>query len=113
MQFALRRVILFTADLAGMSDFYQNVLGLALLNSEAGWREFDAGGCRIALHLGKSSIGTRSPKFAFHADDVAAARSLLIARGATGLGKVKSGESFDMCDGKDPDGNRFQISGRK
>jgi hypothetical protein len=49
----------------------------------------------------------------FYANDVAAARAALISRGVKTMGKIISTETFDMCDGKDPDGNPFQISGRK
>ena len=111
MQFELRRIILFTAQLDGMTRFYQNALGLKLVNSEKGWRELDAGGCAIALHAGTSTPGTRPPKLAFYASDVAAARTALVERGAK-MGKVLSAGDFAMCDGRDPDGNRFQISSR-
>lgn len=107
----MRRVILFTDNLERMSRFYGDVLGLALVSSEPGWREFGAGGCNIALHEGKSSVGTRPPKLAFFASDVAEVRSALVERGAA-MGKLLSSPQFDMCDGRDPDGNRFQISGR-
>ena len=36
---------------------------------------------------------------------------LQIRRGAK-MGPVVSATSFDMCNGKDPDGNPFQISSR-
>jgi catechol 2,3-dioxygenase-like lactoylglutathione lyase family enzyme len=111
MQFELRRIILFTANLEAMASFYQNVLGLKLVHSEKGWRELAAGGCTIALHAGKSTVGTRAPKLAFFAADVAAARAALMESGAK-MGKLMAAASFDMCDGKDPDGNRFQISSR-
>ena len=112
MQLELRRIILFTANMAAMTAFYRDVIGLALVGEEEGWRDFDAGACRIALHHGASKVGTRPPKLAFHAADVAAARARLTRLGAT-MGKVLSTGSFDMCDGRDPDGNRFQISSRK
>jgi hypothetical protein len=48
----------------------------------------------------------------FHAPDVAAVRAALVKRGATAMGPVKSTAAFDMCDGRDLDGNRFQISSR-
>jgi catechol 2,3-dioxygenase-like lactoylglutathione lyase family enzyme len=111
MQFTLRRIILFTANLEAMASFYQSVLGLKPVHREAGWLELDAGGCAIALHAGKSTPGLQAPKLAFFATDVAAARALLIERGAK-MGKLLAAGSFDMCNGKDPDGNRFQISSR-
>jgi catechol 2,3-dioxygenase-like lactoylglutathione lyase family enzyme len=112
MKLELRRIILFTADLEAMSRFYGEVLGLELAKSERGWRDFRAGACAIALHEGDATVGKRPPKLAFYAADVAAMRAALIRRGAK-MGKIMSTASFDLCDGKDPDGNRFQISSRK
>ena len=112
MKLELRRIILFTADLEAMSRFYGEVLGLELIGSERGWRDFRAGACAIALHQGDTKIGNRPPKLAFYAADVAATRAALIRRGAK-MGKIMSTARFDLCDGKDPDGNPFQISSRK
>ena len=112
MKLELRRIILFTADLEAMTRFYGEVLGLALIKSERGWKDFVAGTCSIALHEGEPKIGSRPPKLAFYAADVATTRAALIRRGAK-MGKVMSTASFDLCDGKDPDGNPFQISSRK
>ena len=53
MQFV--RVILFTAQMDAMSRFYGQVLGLKQVTDEKGWKEFDAGGIRIALHSGPAS----------------------------------------------------------
>jgi len=107
----MARVILFTGQMDAMSKFYGQVLGLEQVSEEKGWREFAAGGARIALHSGPSSPGRKGPKIVFHADDVAALRATLVARGAK-LGKVRQGEMFCLCDGKDPDGNPIQLSDR-
>lgn len=112
MPFELRRIILFTSNMDAMARLYRDVLGLEPMRSDQDWREFRAGACSIALHRGNSSVGSRAPKLAFFAKDVAAARATLIKRGATGLGKTISGDSFDMCNGKDPDGTPFQLSSR-
>ncbi len=53
MDLALTR-ILFTQNMAAMLAFYRDVLGLALLIDEPGFKEFDTGGCRLALHHGSS-----------------------------------------------------------
>jgi len=108
----LRRVVLFTNDLEVMRRFYGQILGLTEIGYEPGWIDFDAGYCRIALHKGKSEVGTKPPKLVFYAEDIAAARQLLIERGAK-MSKLLDAETFQMCDGKDPDGNRFQISSRE
>jgi catechol 2,3-dioxygenase-like lactoylglutathione lyase family enzyme len=109
MKFA--RVILFTPNIDAMSDFYGEVLGLPRVTNEKGWREFAAGGAPIALHSGPSSPGRKGPKIVFYAKDVAALREKLVARGAR-FGKVRQGEVFCLCDGKDPDGNPIQLSDR-
>ena len=107
----MARVILFTGQIDAMSKFYGEVLGLKQVTAEKGWREFAAGGARIALHSGPSSPGRKGPKIAFYAEDVAALRETLVARGAN-FGKVRQGEVFCLCDGKDPDGNPIQLSNR-
>jgi catechol 2,3-dioxygenase-like lactoylglutathione lyase family enzyme len=107
----MARVILFTGQMDAMEQYYGEVFGLRLVSSEKGWREFDAGGARIALHSGPASPGSKGPKIVFHADDVAALRATLVAKGAR-FGKVREGEVFCLCDGKDPDGNPIQLSNR-
>ena len=107
----LARVILFTSQIEAMSKFYGEMLGLEQVTNEKGWREFAAGGVGIALHSGPSSPGRKGPKIVFHAPDVAALRETLVARGAR-FGKVRQGEIFCLCDGKDPDGNPIQWSNR-
>jgi predicted enzyme related to lactoylglutathione lyase len=119
----LARVILFTSNMAKMTAFYGDVLGLkpkidpAYEPSE--WIEFEAGGCRIALHKAGKGIdtshhsGDNSPhKIAFYCDDIAAERKRLIALGVQMGPHHKFGE-LELCDGPDPDGNRFQLSNRK
>ena len=107
----MARVILFTGQIDEMSRFYGEVLGLKQITNEKGWREFAAGGARIALHSGPSSPGRKGPKIVFQARNVAAIREKLVARGAK-FGKLREGEAFCLCDGKDPDGNPIQLSDR-
>jgi catechol 2,3-dioxygenase-like lactoylglutathione lyase family enzyme len=107
----MARVILFIGQMDVMSRFYGDVLGLKLVTREKGWQEFEAGGTRIALRSGPSSPGRKGPKIVFHAPDVAVLRETLVARGAR-FGKVREGEMFSLCDGKDPDGNPIQLSNR-
>ena len=107
----MARVILFTRQMEAMSTFYGERLGLDQVTIESGWREFAAGGARIALHSGPPSPGGKGPKIVFHAGDVASEREKLVRRGAK-FGKVRQGEVFCLCDGKDPDGNPIQLSNR-
>ena len=106
----LARIILFTGQIERMSQFYGEVLGLKQVTNEKGWKEFAAGASTIALHSGPASPGRKGPKIVFYSADVAAARAVLVARGAR-FGKVREGE-FCLCDGKDPDGNPIQLSNR-
>jgi len=112
MQLQLKRVILFTKAMEAMTAFYRDVIGLPVMSREIGWIEFDAGPCRIALHDGPGKPGKRPPKLVFEASDVAAARALVVRRGAKEIGPIISTSSFDMCNGHDPDGNPFQLSSR-
>jgi catechol 2,3-dioxygenase-like lactoylglutathione lyase family enzyme len=107
----MTRVILFTGQIDAMSAFYCDVLGLKTVTNEPMSREYDAGGARIALHSGPASPGRKGPKIVFYAKDVAAVREALVAKGAK-FGKVRQGEEFCLCDGKDPDGNPIQLSDR-
>ncbi|MCA8900661.1 MAG: VOC family protein [Hyphomonas sp.] len=111
MDLHIRRIILFTSNMEAMAAFYRDVIGLKAAGREAGWIDFDAGACHLALHEDGGKPGRRPPKIVFHAKDVAAARAMLIRRGVK-MGPVVSATSFDMCNGKDPDGNPFQISSR-
>jgi len=51
----LARVILFTAQMEKMSEFYGKVLGLKQVTAEKGWREFAAGLTRSAFRLSTTS----------------------------------------------------------
>lgn len=110
MRMKLARIVLFTNQMEAMTTFYRDVLGLALVTDERGWRELDAGGVRIGLHSGPPSPGKKGPKIAFLVADVEAARTELVGRGAR-FGKVTDG-TFQLCNGKDPDGNPIQLTSR-
>ena len=112
MSLELRRVIIFTDNMAAMGTFYSEVLGLPAAGKAAGWRTYAAGPVEVALHQGSSMLGRRPPKLAFFAADVAATREALVARGAR-MGRVMKSGDLLLCDGKDPDGNPFQISNRQ
>lgn len=113
MVLRIRRIILFVHDIEAVARFYRDVVGLPLKNEERpSWLEFDAGSCVLALHNGgEPNKARRPPKVVFYADDVESARQELIRRGAK-MGPFRSSTSLSLCDGKDPEGNTFQISNR-
>jgi catechol 2,3-dioxygenase-like lactoylglutathione lyase family enzyme len=65
------RVTLFTGQIDPMSRYYGEVLGLKRVTDEKGWKEFAAGGARIALHPVRPPRAQKGPKIVFYAKDVA------------------------------------------
>jgi catechol 2,3-dioxygenase-like lactoylglutathione lyase family enzyme len=104
------RVTLFTGQIDPMSRYYGEVLGLKRVTDEKGWKEFAAGGARIALHPVRPPRARRVRRLSSTPKMSRALRETLVARGAS-FGKVREGE-FCLCDGKDPDGNPIQLSNR-
>ena len=118
MTFTATSLIYFCGDMAAMRAFYTDVLGLAIVPSATfaldEWTELDAGTFRLCLHkAGKpGSPPHNRNKLVFRVADVAAARAHLIARGVA-MGKHHHWDEIDACDGRDPEGNAFQIAGPK
>ena len=106
----LLRVILFVRDVRAVARFYEEKLGLPLVSEEPGFIELDAGGCRVALHDAAKANPGRT-KLSFYAKDVAAARAELVRRGVR-MGPLLESPGLTMCNGKDPEGNAFQLSDR-
>src|SRR5688500_3985583 len=111
MKMDLRRVILFVDDLKAMTEFYEKKLGLTVAHREEGFVDFDAGGCRLALHAGVSNPGRT--KICFYAADVSKARQELIDRGARMGSDPGPGDGLKLCGGRDPARNPAQNSDRK
>jgi hypothetical protein len=109
------RIILFVKKPKTVADFYLKFFDLKVLEtSENGkWIDLDAGGIRIGLHsASRSPKSSPSSKIVFYAKDVAKLRDKLISKGLN-LSEIFELEDLKFCDGKDPEGNRFQISNRK
>lgn len=106
----LARVILFVRDVERVARFYEEKLGLAVASREPGFVELDGGGCRVAIHDAPKANPGRT-KLSFYAKDVAAARAELVRRGAK-MGRLLEFPGLTMCDGKDPEGNTFQLTDR-
>src|SRR5258708_32333858 len=81
MQLTLKRIMLFTPDMPRMTAFYRDVLGLPLRIDEPGFKEFDAGGCGIALPNGSSKGRPPPPKMNFWSHEVPPPPEALIAPG--------------------------------
>jgi catechol 2,3-dioxygenase-like lactoylglutathione lyase family enzyme len=117
----LMEVILYVRDMEAQVSFYRDVLGIPVKESagvqdfgELFWVELDTGPCTLALHGGgQGRFGTDAPKVVFRVSDVAASRARLVEDGVR-MGDVRSpGPGIQVCDGQDPEGNKFSIESRK
>jgi catechol 2,3-dioxygenase-like lactoylglutathione lyase family enzyme len=120
----LRQAMIFAKDLARMTAFYRDGLGLREIpeSRQDGWVEFDAGGTLLALHEIPAHIAanieietppearSETPiKLVFESEEVEAARAHLISHGAV----MFEPRAWGGCDGLDPEGNVFQIVRKK
>lgn len=114
MKLKMFRIIYFTNKMKLMTEFYRDVIGLSPVEGEydpSEFLEFDAGACTIALHKGSPGTPASRNKIVFYSDNVGKTREELISRGAK-MGKFNPTSALHLCDGKDPEGNKFQISNR-
>lgn len=111
MKLQIRRVMLFVRDMKTMAQFYEERLGLKVLERSTGFVDLDAGSCRLALHR----TGVPRPgrtKICFFTEDVTGVRAELMKQGVT-VGKASNaGTELNFCDAKDPEGNVLQFSNR-
>jgi predicted enzyme related to lactoylglutathione lyase len=113
----LMEVILYVEDMDAQVSFYRDKLGLKVKYpdqssdfSEEFWVEMNSGPCSLALHAGgKRRFGVDAPKIVFRVDDILAERQALIDQ-AVKLGEIRSAvPGVWVCDGEDPEGNKFSI----
>ncbi|UCD41069.1 MAG: hypothetical protein JSV69_10825 [Chloroflexota bacterium] len=113
----IMEVILYVEDMNRQVSFYRDKFGFEIRNpaglddySNEFWVELDTGGCSLALHAGgKRRFGADAPKFVFRVDDILAARQLLLDQEVE-MGEIRSAApGIWVCDGVDPEGNKFSI----
>ena len=111
MKAEIRRIMLFARNMKEMTEFYETKMGLRVLERSPGFVDFDAGGCRLALHRSTTPRPNRT-KICFYAKDVSRMRKELMERGVK-MGKDPGkGAGLKLCDAKDPEGNIIQLSNR-
>ena len=99
-----------------MRSFYSEVMGMAIVENNAypldEWAELDGKGFKLCLHrAGTPGSGSdKGNKLVFQVDDVGKAREYLVGRRVK-MGTHHHWDQIDACDGRDPEGNAFQISG--
>ena len=116
----MMRVMLHVKDVGAVAAFYRYVLGCEVMpRTNADWTELNAGGCAIALHQWSNKQSDRGRSWAvlaFGVEDVAETRKEPMQKGAK-MGSVQKVdtapyEGLRFCNGKDPEGNTFQITNR-
>lgn len=109
--------ILYVQDMNQQVSFYRDIMGFDVKYpqdkkdfSGEFWVLFDTGACSLALHGGgKGRLGADAPKFVFQVQDIHAARKYLIDQEVQ-LGEIRSAApGVWVCDGADPEGNKFSI----
>lgn len=122
MNVSLDRIILYVQDVERLRDFYQTLLGLTVVEAiESEWAVFRVGVCELALHRVGRAYRVADPadwqvesnaKLVFTVErELRVLRTELIERGIP-MGEVKSypGLTGLLCDGRDPEGNVFQLA---
>ena len=118
---ALMEVILTVKDMGAQVAFYRDTLGLTIKAPQAGedpseayWVELDTGACTLALHGGgQRRLGQDAAKVVFRVASVPATRDRLLQLGVP-MGDIGSpAPGIEVCDGADPEGNRFSIESRE
>jgi catechol 2,3-dioxygenase-like lactoylglutathione lyase family enzyme len=116
----LMEVILYVPDMPAQVTFYRDKLGLRVKEpqgvqdyGDVYWVEFDTGTCTLVLHGGgERRLGKDAPQVVFRVDDIKTARRFLLERRVP-LGEVRSpAPDVYVCDGVDPEGNKFSIEKR-
>jgi catechol 2,3-dioxygenase-like lactoylglutathione lyase family enzyme len=114
------RYIYFTSNVSDMVTFYQDVMGMSVLNSREaisndpdGWVQLRSGDMEVGIHrASKPGCKDRNRnKLVFIVDSVAKSREGLAALGVR-MGKHQIMSQYESCDFKDPDGNVLQLSSR-
>lgn len=119
---SLTRVILYVQDVDRLADFYRSALGLPVVEEIKGeWVVLGAGACELALHRVGEAHRVADPgswkvesnaKLVMQVDrELTELRAELIAKGVP-MGEIKSypGLTGPLCDGRDPEGNVFQLA---
>jgi catechol 2,3-dioxygenase-like lactoylglutathione lyase family enzyme len=113
----LMEIIIYVEDMNQQVSFYRDRLGFKVVNPRESedygkefWVELDTGSCSLALHAGgKGRFGADAPKFVFRVHDILAARQQLINQQVE-MGEIRSAApGVWVCDGADPEGNKFSI----
>jgi len=113
----MMEVILYVQDMSAQVSFYRDQLGLQVRSpqhvadfSHEFWVELETGACILALHAGgQRRFGVDAPKIVFRVDDIRIARKTLTDLGVQLSEARSAAPGVWVCDGADPEGNKFSI----
>ena len=107
---SLREVIVFTPNLAGMREFYENGIGLAAVPAGPNWTRFDTAGATLVLHglPGGADAQEREIELVFETAAIEDDVQRLRARGIE-VGEIRSESSTRRVQFRDRDGNRLSL----
>lgn len=122
MKIHLKQIILFCADVEKLVRFYQDCFGFSVAGvMDKNWTVLETGQTQIAFHkIGEQylnvpadefNVGETNVKLVFEInEDLSSFRQSLISKKAD-VDEIKqfTGYPYLVCDGRDPEGNVFQL----
>ncbi len=118
-------LIIFVKDIEALKPFYIDWLGLDILEEQKQeWLLLGTGASKIGLHkIGDKYVGENNNPPSYHTntkicfeinEDIKDLREKLIKMGIA-MQAIKTFDNYEfwLCDGKDPEGNVFQLKMRK
>jgi catechol-2,3-dioxygenase len=125
MQFNLDTIILYVQNVEKLKSFYIDIFKLEVIEEyESLWVLLKAGNAKIGLHqIGDQYIDKSKGTFKFDSnckivfeidDDIDKVRQQLLNQKVL-MREIKTFENYCylLCDGKDPEGNVFQLKQKK
>ncbi len=120
MQIAMTRLILYVRDVARLKSFYQTHFGFRVIEEiDNEWAVLMAGQVELALHLVGQPFRNvplvseqSNAKVVFSVDSGLTELRSKLERAGVPVGEIKryGGFAYSLCDGRDPEGNVFQLS---
>lgn len=120
MQIHMSRVILYVRDVARLKEFYATHFGFRILEEIAGeWAVLQAGQTELALHLVGRAFRVAQPvaaqsnaKLVFTIESGLPEMRANLEKAGVSVDEIKRypGFPYSLCDGRDLEGNVFQLS---
>jgi catechol-2,3-dioxygenase len=114
-------VVVFVADVRGMTKFYREIASMTVLIEEEGYAVMEVEGIQLVIHqlageprVSPAAVQVREDSYVKLCLPVASIAAARVAAAANG-GAIKSADhewearGFRACDGHDPEGNVIQV----